>query len=246
MSAQAAVVVDGLSKSFRFVHGRAETMKERFLHPLRRSSVTQFAALRDVSFEIEEGEAFAVIGPNGSGKSTLLKILAGIYQPTDGTVRVRGRVAPFVDLGVGFNPELDARSNIRVNGTLLGIPPRQLRENVDEILAFAELEEFADQKIKNYSSGMQLRLAYAVAMQAPADVMLLDEVFAVGDQDFQRKCYGTFAKQHQEGRTIVIVTHDPTIVGYCSRALLLRQGEVDAIGVSHVVLARYASQAAHA
>jgi ABC-type polysaccharide/polyol phosphate transport system ATPase subunit len=158
-------------------------------------------ALDDVSFEVKEGEFFGVIGANGSGKSTLLKILADIYRPTRGTVRVAGRVSPFIELGVGFHTGLTARDNIRINATLLGLGPRHIRRKLDGILAFAELEEVVDHKLKNYSTGMLVRLAYSIAIQVPFDVLLLDEVLAVGDESFQQKCFETFRTFRAEGRT---------------------------------------------
>ena len=164
-------------------------------------------ALDNVSFSIERGEFFGIIGPNGSGKSTLLKILAGIYRADSGSVRIDGLLSPFIELGVGFNPELNARDNVRINGTLLGLSRRELDARFDEIIGFAELERFVDQKLKNYSSGMLLRLAYSIAIQVEFDVLLLDEVLAVGDESFQEKCFRTFERFREEGKTIVLVTH---------------------------------------
>jgi ABC-type polysaccharide/polyol phosphate transport system ATPase subunit len=237
----AAIEVAGLNKSFRLPHERRTTLKEYFLHPLHRTTYEENRALRDINFGVEEGEFFGVIGPNGSGKSTLLKILAGIYRPNAGTVRVRGLLSPFIELGVGFNDELTARDNVRVNATLLGLPLRALDKRFDEIIAFAELERFVDQKLKNFSSGMQVRLAFSIAIQVPFDVLLLDEVLAVGDQSFQEKCFATFDRFRQEGKTIVLVSHDLSAVArFCDRALLLVGGAAQAVGPADAIVDLYA------
>src|SRR6476661_1221031 len=187
-----AVSVVDVTKSFQLPHQRRNTIKEHFLHPFQRTTYEHQMALENVSFQIERGEFFGIIGPNGSGKSTLLKILAGIYRQDSGEVRVNGLLSPFIELGVGFNFELTARDNIKINGTLLGLDRRELQRRFDDIVAFAELEPFIDQKLKNFSSGMQARLAYSIAIQVDFDILLLDEVLAVGDQEFQDKCYATF------------------------------------------------------
>ena len=201
------IEVSGVSKTFRLPHERRTTLKEHVLHPFDRTTYEVQQALDDVSFTVEEGEFFGIIGPNGSGKSTLLKILAGIYRQDAGTVRVDGRLSPFIELGVGFNPELTARDNVRINGTLLGLGKRELDERFDEIFEFAGLERFVDQKLKNFSSGMQVRLAYSIAIQVEFDILLLDEVLAVGDAEFQEKCFATFDEFRERGKTIVLVTH---------------------------------------
>jgi ABC-type polysaccharide/polyol phosphate transport system ATPase subunit len=226
-----AVDVSGVSKSFRIPHEQRTYFKEYFLHPFRRVEYERNDALKDVSFSIEAGEFFGILGPNGSGKSTLLRILAGIYVADAGRVRVNGRLSPFIELGVGFDLELNARDNIRINGTLAGLTARQLDERFDEILAFAELERFVDQKLKNYSSGMLMRLAYSIAIQIPFDVLLLDEVLAVGDESFQEKCFATFDRFKGEGRTVVLVTHQLELLrSFCDRVLLLEHGVVRAVG----------------
>ena len=226
-----AVTVDALAKTFRIPHQQANTLKERVLHPARTRARTDFRALRDVSFAIPEGEFFGIVGRNGSGKSTLLKCLAGIYEPDEGGVSVRGRLATFIELGVGFNPELTARDNVIINATMLGLTRREAAERFDEIIAFAELEEFVDLKLKNYSSGMNVRLAFSTAVQVDADVLLVDEVLAVGDAAFQLKCQEQFRRLKDEGRTILFVTHDMGAVErFCDRAMLLERGEVVDIG----------------
>jgi ABC-type polysaccharide/polyol phosphate transport system ATPase subunit len=187
-----------------------------------------------------QGEFFGIIGPNGSGKSTLLKILAGIYRQDSGTVAVHGLLSPFIELGVGFNPELNARDNIMINGTLLGLTREQLNERFDSILEFAELERFADQKLKNYSSGMQLRLAFSIAIQVPFDILMLDEVLAVGDDAFQKKCFAVFDELRATDKTIVFVSHDlATMKRYCDRALFLQGGLVQGIGPVEDVVELY-------
>jgi ABC-type polysaccharide/polyol phosphate transport system ATPase subunit len=237
-----AVEARELHKTFSIPHERPTTLKEYFLHPLRRTQYEQNHALRDVSFAIEQGEFFGIIGPNGSGKSTLLKVLAGIYRLDAGHVVVTGQLSPFIELGVGFNMELNARDNIRINGTLMGLTRRELDHAFHEILAFSELERFVDQKLKHYSSGMLVRLAYAIAIQIPFDVLLLDEVLAVGDQAFQEKCFATFERFRDEGKTVVLVTHDLASVGrFCDRAMLLRNGVVEAIGSATEVIETYHS-----
>jgi ABC-type polysaccharide/polyol phosphate transport system ATPase subunit len=235
-----AIEVAGVSKTFRIPHERRVFLKEYFLHPLRRTTYERNDALEDVTFSVEPGEFFGVIGPNGSGKSTLLRILAGIYVPDSGIVRVNGLLSPFIELGVGFNIELNARDNIRINATLAGLTKRELDEKFDDILHFAELERFVDQKLKNYSSGMLVRLAYSIAIQIPFDVLLLDEVLAVGDEAFQEKCFATFDQFKEEGKTIVFVSHALDLVErFCDRVLLLRNGLVHAIGSPHEVAELY-------
>ena len=181
-----------------------------------------------------------MIGPNGSGKSTLLKILAGIYRQDSGTVRVDGALSPFIELGVGFNPELNARDNIRINGTLLGLTQKEIADRFDEIVGFAELDRFVDQKLKNYSSGMQVRLAFSIAIQVPFEILLLDEVLAVGDQSFQEKCFQTFEEMRAEGKTVVFVSHDlGSVARFCDRAILLEHGRIVSSGPAREVIERY-------
>jgi ABC-2 type transport system ATP-binding protein len=241
--ARDALVARGVRKTFSIPHERPTTLKEYFLHPLRRTHYEQNVALRDVSFAIEQGEFFGIIGPNGSGKSTLLKVLARIYRADAGQVAVTGQLSPFIELGVGFNNELNARDNIRINGTLMGLTRKELDRAFGEILAFSELERFVDQKLKHYSSGMLLRLAYAISIQVPFDILLLDEVLAVGDQSFQEKCFATFERFRDEGKTVVLVSHDlASVERFCDRAVLLRHGAVEAIGDPHDVIELYHRQ----
>jgi ABC-type polysaccharide/polyol phosphate transport system ATPase subunit len=226
-----AIAVDEVSKAFRIPHERVSTLKERALHPFRRSTHERFDALRDVSFAVDKGEFFGIVGRNGSGKSTLLKCMAGIYRADSGAIYVNGRVSTFIELGVGFNPELAARDNVLINGVMLGLSPREARERFDRVIDFAELREFEELKLKNYSSGMQVRLAFSVMVQVDADILLIDEVLAVGDVSFQQKCFDVFYRLRDEGKTILFVTHDMSAVRrFCHRAVLLERGKLVQIG----------------
>ncbi|MBO9534574.1 MAG: ABC transporter ATP-binding protein [Solirubrobacteraceae bacterium] len=226
-----AIAVDGVSKDFRLPSERRHTLKERVVNPRFDREAHIFHALSDVSFEVYQGEFFGIVGRNGSGKSTLLKCMAGIYKVDHGRVRIAGRLSTFIELGVGFNPDLAARDNIILNGIMLGLTPREAAARVDEVIAFAELEEHADVKLKNYSSGMQVRLAFSVMTQIEADVLLIDEVLAVGDASFQAKCFDVFRQLRERGKTIVLVTHDmSTVVDQCDRAMLVEDGVITAIG----------------
>jgi ABC-type polysaccharide/polyol phosphate transport system ATPase subunit len=235
-----AIEVTGVSKTFLIPHEDRNYFKDYFTHPFRRTTFERNEALRDVTFSIEAGEFFGVIGPNGSGKSTLLRILAKIYVPDSGSVLVNGLLSPFIELGVGFNPDLNARDNVFIAGTLAGLTKAQLREKFDDIIAFAELERFVDLSLKNYSSGMIVRLAYSLAIQIPFDILLLDEVLAVGDQSFQEKCRMTFERFKSEGKTVILVSHElENMQKYCDRVLLLYGGEIEMIGSPEEAIARY-------
>ncbi len=235
-----AVVVDGVSKTFSLPKERVHTLKERALHPLRRSEHDDFRALNDVSFRVEPGEFFGIVGRNGSGKSTLLKCMAGIYRTDRGQVWVAGRVSTFIELGVGFNPDLAARDNAILNAIMLGLTRQEAIARYDRIIDFAGLREFEELKLKNYSSGMLVRLAFSVMIQVDADVLLIDEVLAVGDAAFQQKCYDEFNRLRTEGRTILLVTHDMgTVSRFCDRAMLIEQGDVVSIGEPEEVAAEY-------
>ena len=226
-----AVVVDAVSKSFRRPHQRVHTLKERALHPFRSTDEEEQRVLRDVSFAVGKGEFFGIVGRNGSGKSTLLKCLAGIYATDHGRIYVDGRLSAFIELGVGFNMDLPARDNVVINATLLGLSPREARRRFGAIIDFAELHDAVDVKLKNYSSGMLVRLAFAVMIQVDADVLLIDEVLAVGDASFQQKCFDEFARVRAAGKTVLLVTHDMGAVQrFCDRALLLEDGVVRADG----------------
>jgi ABC-type polysaccharide/polyol phosphate transport system ATPase subunit len=221
----------GIEKSFRIPEHRIDSIKERVARPLTRMEYRDLHALRGISFDVHQGEFFGIVGRNGSGKSCLLKILASIYRADAGRVRMGGRVAPFIELGVGFNPELTARENGVLNGVLMGLTLRQARSRLDAVLEFAELEDFVDLKLKNYSSGMLVRFAFAVMVEAKADIMLIDEVLAVGDAAFAQKCMDVFHERRRAGTTIVLVTHDMgTVQSLCHRALVIDDGEQRFLG----------------
>lgn len=236
----AAILCENVNKRFRIPLDRSTTLKYRFTHLRSSGRYYDLHALEDISFEVPEGQFLGIIGHNGSGKSTLLKVLSRIYTADAGTVRINGAVSPFLELGVGFNPELTARENVYLNGAVLGLTHAELDRRIDGIIAFAELENFADQKLKNYSSGMQVRLAFSVAIQADAQILLMDEVLAVGDARFQEKCFDVFARYKREGKTVVLVTHDVGSVNlYCDRALMLDHGKLHADGPPSEVTSLY-------
>jgi len=250
-SGPVAIEVNGLEKAFRVPHHQISTLKERALHPLRRTEYDELQVLKGISFSVARGEFFGIVGRNGSGKSTLLKCLAEIYRPDGGSIRVAGRVAPFIELGVGFNPDLTARDNVLINAVMMGLPPREARSRIDAIIAFAELEAFTEMKLKNYSSGMQVRLAFSTMIHTEADVLLIDEVLAVGDAAFQQKCFDVFYDLRDRGKTLVFVTHDMTAVErFCHRAMLVSEGRIEMLGdpeeVSRLYIARNFSSGAGA
>lgn len=237
-----AIKVQNLSKSFKLPHNRQSSLKGALINLVSRGDRTYETqeVLRDISFEIKQGEFFGIVGRNGSGKSTLLKLLAGIYTPTKGAITVNGSLTPFIELGVGFNPELTGRENVYLNGALLGFNNKEMDAMYDDIVSFAELERFMDQKLKNYSSGMQVRLAFSIAIRAQSDILLLDEVLAVGDAAFQRKCFDYFMELKKQKQTVVLVTHDMSAVRqYCDRAMMIERGEVVALGNVEKVTQRY-------
>ena len=235
-----ALSIRHVTKRFRLPLDKSATLKHRMVHLRAASRYRELLALDDVSFGVPRGQFVGIIGRNGSGKSTLLKVLARIYRPTSGSVTIRGDVSPFLELGVGFNPELTARENVLLNGAILGLPRRDLESRMDEMIHFAELEQFVDTKLKNYSSGMQVRLAFTVAIQANAAILLMDEVLAVGDATFQGKCFDVFNEYKREGRTIILVTHDLSAVDlYADRAIMLEHGRVFEDGAATAVTARY-------
>lgn len=229
-----------LHKSFVVPHEEQTTLRGKILHPTQRTTYSKFDALRDVSFKVSEGEFFGIVGRNGSGKSTLLKILAGIYRADQGEIVVDGSLAPFIELGVGFNEDLSALDNVYVNGAILGLSKKQVEERIPAIIEFAELDGFMSMKLRNFSSGMLMRLAFAIAVQTDADILLVDEVLAVGDAKFQRKCKDVFRERKRKGQTVIFVSHDMNAVeSFCDRAILLHKGETIAYGATSMVVPEY-------
>lgn len=243
MEDNAVISVQGVHKNFHLPHERAHTIKSAFTGILKgkknRSTENQHA-LKDINFQVNEGEFFGIVGRNGSGKSTLLKILAGIYQPSKGSINVKGRLVPFIELGVGFNSELTGRENVYLSASLMGFSKKEIDRMYNDIVDFAELEKFMDQKLKNYSSGMQVRLAFSIATRAEGDILLVDEVLAVGDADFQRKCFDHFRKLKKQKKTVVFVSHDMSAIReYCDRAILVENSELILEGNTNKVATAY-------
>ena len=234
--------VDHVAKMFRLPTEQATGLKMAFLNWTKGiKGYTEQHVLRDINFEVRQGDFFGIVGRNGSGKSTLLKIISQIYTPEHGSVTVKGKLVPFIELGVGFNPELTGRENVYLNGALLGFTRAEIDAMYDDIVEFAELEDFMDQKLKNYSSGMQVRLAFSVAIKAQGDILVLDEVLAVGDEAFQRKCDNFFAEIKKDPtKTVILVTHSmDSVKKYCNKAILIQDGEIIASGDKNDVADRY-------
>lgn len=246
-SNEIAIKVEHIGKTFE-PQSSARTLKEGFIGLGRKltgkKKLThhkgEYTALKDISFEVKKGEFFGIVGKNGCGKSTLLKILAGVYTPTSGHVQINGKLTPFIELGVGFNPELSGRDNVFLNGALLGFSRKQMQDMYDDIVDFAELHNFMDTKLKNYSSGMQVRLAFSVAIRAQSDILLIDEVLAVGDAEFQNKCFNYFSQLKKSKKTVILVSHDmESVRRFCDRALLINKGKVEAMGNANEVTKKY-------
>lgn len=247
MSEDVAISVSGLHKTFRLPHDQHSGIKQYILGLFRHKRVKGYEnqhVLKGIDFEIKKGEFFGIVGRNGSGKSTLLKLLAGIYVPDKGHIKVNGALVPFIELGVGFNPELTGRENVYLNGALLGFSRKQMEAMYDEIVDFAEIHKFMDQKLKNYSSGMQVRLAFSIAIRAKSDILVLDEVLAVGDEAFQKKCNAFFNDiKKDRSKTVVLVTHSmESVRRYCDKALMIEKGEVVAFGDPQDVADDYSKQ----
>jgi len=240
---ETAISVKGLHKSFRLPHEQHSGIKQMIVNLFRKNRKKGYETqhvLKGLNFEIEKGDFYGIVGRNGSGKSTLLKTLAGIYNPEKGAVQINGTLVPFIELGVGFNPELTGRENVFLNGALLGFSHREMEVMYKDIIHFAELEKFMDQKLKNYSSGMQVRLAFSIAIRANGDVLLLDEVLAVGDAAFQKKCYQYFAELKKNKKTVILVTHDMDAVQrFCNKALMIERGEIITTGDPAKVAQQY-------
>ena len=240
MSDDVAIKVNKVSKNFRVPHEKHNSLKDKAVHIFGPRNYTKFQALEDINFEVKKGEFFGIVGKNGSGKSTLLKILANIYQPTKGNVEINGSLAPFIELGVGFNPELTGRENVFLSGAILGLSRKKIAQIYDEIVDFAELEEFMDQKLKNYSSGMQVRLAFSIAVRAESDILLIDEVLAVGDSAFQIKCLNYFEQLKKQKKTVVFVSHDmEAIKQFCDKTILIHQSNIAKQGRPEKIVAEY-------
>lgn len=238
-----AISVKHVSKAFKLPHEKHTSVKGALINFFRsgRRTYERQQVLNDISFEIKQGEFFGIVGRNGSGKSTLLKLLAGIYTPTDGEIVINGKLTPFIELGVGFNPELTGRENVYLNGALLGFNRREMDDMYNDIVAFAELERFMDQKLKNYSSGMQVRLAFSIAIRAESQILVLDEVLAVGDAIFQKKCFDYFKQLKRSGRTVVFVSHDAgALQEYCDNGVLIESGKIVRKGKIDIILREYA------
>ena len=238
---KAIVEISKLTKSFKIPLEASSGVKQQLINILKgRKGYRVFTPLKDISFTINEGDFFGIVGRNGSGKSTLLKTIAGIYTPNSGNVKVHGSLVPFIELGVGFNPELTGRENIFLNGALLGFSHEEMESMYSAIVEFAELEDFMEERLKNYSSGMQVRLAFSIAIRAHADILLLDEVLAVGDEAFQKKCYSYFDKLKREKRTVILITHDMAAVErFCTKAVFIEDGHVKMIGKPYRIAAAY-------
>lgn len=236
------IKLENIRKTFFLPHQRHDSLIEFLSHPFRifQPSGEQFEVLKDIDLTVKRGEFLGIMGRNGSGKSTLLKILAGIYQATDGTVKVNGKMVPFLELGVGFNPELSGRENVFLNGIILGMSRDFIRRKYDEIVEFSELEKFMDMPLKNFSSGMQVRLAFSIAIMADADIYVLDEVLAVGDMAFQQKCFDVFRNYKEQKKTVILVTHAPgSVRDFCDRAVFLKDGVLQIDGSVDEVIKAY-------
>lgn len=242
MSKEKVIIVRDLKKTFKIPLERSSGIKQQLINYFKgRKGYREFEALKGVSFDVEDGEFFGIVGRNGSGKSTLLKLLAQIYVPTEGSVEVKGNLVPFIELGVGFNPELSGRENVYLNGAMLGFSRKEIDSMYKDIVDFAELHDFMEERLKNYSSGMQVRLAFSIAIRAEGDILLLDEVLAVGDEAFQKKCTDYFYEQRGK-RTIILVTHNmDSVRKHCTRAMLIKDGVVDKIGDPEEVATAYSA-----
>ena len=240
MASDRAVEVEGVSKTFRIPHEKRATVFETLAGALRKNEYEVFNVLEDVTFSVAEGECVGIIGDNGSGKSTLLKVIANILRPTKGRVAVRGRMTPFLELGVGFQPDLTVRDNVGMYATIMGLSNGMIRDRIEDVISFAGLGRFEDAKLKNLSSGMQVRLAFSTAIQTDPDVLLVDEVLAVGDMEFQQKCFEVFKRYRREGVTILFVSHDlGSVRRFCDKALLLSHGRQVAFGETGDIIDRY-------
>lgn len=235
-----AISVKDIHKEFILPQNNNSTLKQAVVNIVKKNKKTIYKVLDGISFDVYEGDFFGIIGRNGSGKSTLLKLIAGVYEPTAGNIYTYGGLTPFIELGVGFNVELSGRDNVYLNGAMLGFTRKQMNLMYDDIVSFAELEPFMDQKLKNFSSGMQVRLAFSIAIKAENDILVFDEVLAVGDANFQEKCIQQFQKLKKSGKTIILVSHSMDMVEkFCNRALLLNAGAIEFIGKPKDAISKY-------
>ena len=234
------ITLNGVNKVFRLPHDKKTTLRQRFISLLQKKTYEELYALRNINLKADEGEFLGIIGKNGAGKSTLLKVIARVFEPTSGTVSVNGNIAPFLELGVGFQWELTVKDNIFLYGALLGMSRQEVEDKYDWIIDFSGLERFVDAKLKNLSSGMQVRLGFSITVGVESPILLVDEVLAVGDMDFQRKCYSSFERFKRNGRTILFVSHDlEAVKRFCDRVVLLEGGAIKAQGSSQDVLGVY-------
>ena len=234
------IKVENLSKSFRIYHEKRNSVYETIVSIFNKRNYEILKVLDNLSFEVQKGEMFGIVGRNGVGKTTLFRLLAGIYKPDSGKIIINGTLIPFLGLGAGFQAEMTARDNVILNAKLLGIPKKQIEKDVDEVMAFAELEKFADTKLKNFSSGMYARLAFSTAREADPDILLMDEILSVGDIGFQKKCHETFQSYKARGKSILLVTHDLGVLKTnCDRAMLLEGGKAVCIGKPQEVIDTY-------
>jgi len=237
---EVAIAIVDIHKEFVLPQNRSTTLKQAVVNIVRKNRKTIYKVLDGVTFDVNKGDFFGIIGRNGCGKSTLLKLIAGVYEPTAGNIYVYGGLTPFIELGVGFNSELSGRDNVFLNGALLGFTRKQMAAMYDDIVEFAELGSFMDQKLKNFSSGMQVRLAFSIAIRVDNDILIFDEVLAVGDANFSKKCIKEFIRLKNSGKTIILVTHSmDTVKQFCNRALLLSSGKIEFIGKPVDAIKRY-------
>lgn len=242
MQKEVAVSIRDIHKEFILPQSKNTSLKQVAVNIVRKNNKVTQKVLDGVSFDIHKGDFFGIVGRNGSGKSTLLKLIAGVYSPTSGQIEINGGLTPFIELGVGFNPELSGRDNVYLNGALLGFTRKQMDEMYEEIVGFAELGPFMDQKLKNYSSGMQVRLAFSIAIKAKNDILIFDEVLAVGDEAFQQKCVDVFEEYKRSGQTVILVTHDmETVRKFCNKAVLISDGKLIMEGNPRKVADKYSS-----
>ena len=235
-----AINLQNVTKTFNIPKEKLDSFQERLLNFKLRSDTKKFKALNNINLQVEKGEWLGLIGPNGSGKSTLLKIIAGIYEPDQGEIEVNGHLVPFLELGVGFNPDLSAKDNIFLNGVILGMTRKKIQKKFNTIIKFADIKPFVNQKLKNFSSGMQIRLAFSIAMQSAGDIFLLDEILAVGDYTFRQKSKKIFNKMKQQGKTVIIVTHElDQIKKFCDKTIWLDHGKIIDYGTPNSVISQY-------